>query len=522
MNESERIGIIDIGSNSIRLVLYELLDGDAYRIIDESKESARLSDRIREDGTLGIEDIRYLADVLLHFKRLCAANRIGRIRAVATAAIRNAANRRDIVAALRAWTGLDIEVLSGEEEARIGFLGMINTTDIADGFLIDIGGGSTEISLFRNRKLLHSVSFPFGCVNTAKRYAAGNGPVRPEQLEEIRKMVDEALRKHPWCASNRGLPLIGLGGTVRTLCKIDQARRRYSLPLTHQYELQPSQVRGWIDTLAPLSAEKRKKFDGVSDDRADLIVPGFAILHAILQHLGSTVLVVSGAGLRDGLFYETINPKRPLVDNVLQRSVHTLLKLYPTVSVRHTDQVNKLALKLFDGVFGKEGDPRLRSCVDAASRLYRIGIAISYYDYPKHTFYMLAHSRLNGMSHREVLMTALIASYKTRGRAKKLQQAHRDILQDQDLGVISRLGTLVRLAVALDRSGTQPVSEIEVTRTPDQLQVHLYSTHDTSVELREVRSLRSEIKKVWGFKLVLRETRDKQQKPGKKRKRSAE
>ncbi len=160
-----RLGIIDIGSNSIRLVIYELTT-DSHRIIDEAKESPRLSERIGADGRLAHSQIMNIVSILSHFKALCEASGATRVKAVATAAIRNASNSLEIVSLLKAHTGLDVQILSGEQEAYLGFLGTANTMDVDKGFLVDIGGGSTELTLFRDREIVNSYSFPFGAVNS--------------------------------------------------------------------------------------------------------------------------------------------------------------------------------------------------------------------------------------------------------------------------------------------------------------------------------------------------------------------
>lgn len=508
MEDNQRTGIIDIGSNSIRLVIYEVTGQSAYRVVDESKESARLSERIDSDGRLKQEDMDSIVQTLNHFKMLCEANRTTGLRAVATAAIRNATNSAEIVAALNRRTGLDIEVLSGEEEARLGFLGMINTLDIRDGLVIDIGGGSTEISLFLGRTLVHSVSFPFGSVNTTKRFTRG-GEAGPEELAQIRQMVLSALEREPWIKGHRGLPLIGLGGTLRNVSKLDQRARKYSLPMTHHYQLEGPSVDRLLAELAPLPVEKRKKVDGMTGSRADIIVPGLIILQTVYEYTGASHYVISGAGLRDGLFFESLNPDRPQLDNVLEHSVRNLLSLHPTVPMGHVEQVNRLALKLFDDMQDIHHlSIRTRTYLHVASLLYRIGVTVFYYDYAKHTYYLIAHSRLHGLTHREILICALIASYKNKNRTRQLYAEHKDILTESDCQLIIRLGMLLHLAVALDRSETQPVRHLTALHKKNELELRLVSRRTPLIEIREIEGLVKEFKKVWGLSLRLRHDPD--------------
>lgn len=504
METTKRMGIIDIGSNSIRLVIYEIIGKDAYRIIDESKEAARLSEKIGQDGGMRQEDIHSIVHILNHFKMLCQANHADTVHAVATAAIRNAANSQEIVNTLREHTGIQVEILSGEEEARLGFLGMINTMDVKDGLVIDIGGGSTEVSLFLGRNLVHSVSFPFGSVNTTKKYTKA-GALDQDGIGRIRQMVLQALQKEPWIKGHKNLPLIGLGGTIRSVCKLDQRFRKYSLPLTHNYRIEGSSVVRLLNLLAPMPLEKRKKLDGMTGSRADIIVPGLVILQTVFEYASASHYVVSGAGLRDGLFYERLKPGRPQYSNVLERSIRNLLALHPSGSLQHVEQVNRLSLKLFDDLQDVHHlSIRSRSYLHVAGLLYRIGITVFYYDYAKHTFYLIAHSRLYGLTHREILICALIASYKNKNRLRQLYLEHKDILTESDCQLIIRLGILLQLAIGLDRSQTQPVRRLSAYAGNSRVELQLECRHSPLIELREITALTKEFRKVWGLALQAR------------------
>jgi exopolyphosphatase/guanosine-5'-triphosphate,3'-diphosphate pyrophosphatase len=504
MTNHKRVGIIDIGSNSIRLVINEETEHGAHHVIDESKESARLSEKIGPDAILKLEDQHALCQTLNYFKKMCEANRTTMIRAVATAAIRNAANSADILTYVEHNTGLKIELLSGEEEARLGFLGMINSLDLKDGFLVDIGGGSSEITLFENRELIKSVSFPFGSVNTTKRYTK-NGDLNDDDIIQIRTMVENALDKQKsWLQSRKGLPLVGLGGTIRNICKLDQRQRKYSLPLTHNYDMEASSVDQLMEQLSTLSVENRKKVEGMSKDRADIIVPGLIILQTIFRFVGAHRYKISGSGIRDGIYYEIIYPHQPRIDQVLNHSVRNLLALHPSVPVVHVHHVNKLALRLFDEmkVVHSLGS-RSRDYLNVASLLYRIGVTVLYYEYAKHTFYLMAHSRIDGLSHREILICAFIASYKNKNRTKKMCLEYKDILSDTDFYLIEKLGILLQLAIALDRSETQPVQALSAVISKKELHLHLECSHSPLIEWRQVQLLQKEFKKIWELQIIL-------------------
>lgn len=501
MSTSQRYGMIDIGSNSVRLVVYEYVDQTGYRIIDESKQSARLSERVTADGQIEETDIRQLADTLNRFRLLCNAHQVCQLRAVATAAIRNAANTGRIVETIASLTGIQIEVISGEEEARMGFLGVMNTMPEKDGFLIDIGGGSTEVTLFRNRQMVHSISFPFGAVNSTKQFSH-QGVMNDDQLARLHAMIDQAVASQPWIISTHGLPCIGLGGTFRTISKLHQKLHHYSLHVTHHYELACDDVQTLLTTLMPLDTEKRKKQYAVSKDRADLIAPGMAIASRLLLHMRASHLLISGSGLRDGLFFSSVLGKQEPIDDIIEHSTRNLLAMHPEVSIAHVEHVNRLAMTMYDDLLDLHGhSPRVRQYLHVAALLYRIGVGVQFHEYYKHTYYLIAHSRLGGLTHREMLICALIAAFKSKTRIREMFNHHKDILTEADFALVVQLGMILRMAVALDRSETQPVRRVHLQRITKDLHFHIFTAREPVIERLEWSSLEKDFSKIWGVKL---------------------
>ncbi|WP_282936925.1 Ppx/GppA phosphatase family protein [Paenibacillus sp. RC67] len=506
MPTNRRIGIIDIGSNSIRLVIYEISSTLAYRVIGEFKQSARLSQRIGADNALSYENIQFIVRILLHFKQISRSYQVTEIRAAATAAIRNAVNSKQIIDTIQELSGLRVDLLSGEDEARIGFLGMINALDVEDGLLIDIGGGSTEVSLFRNRKLKRSVSFPFGAVNTTARFAADNQAMA--DLNGIRQMVQQAIANEPWIKEQPGLPLIGLGGTIRSLCKINQKKRKYPLALTHNYSMSTEDMDELMSWLPTLTAEKRKKVDGLSKDRYDIIVPGLAILHTLYEACGSSHYVISGAGLRDGLFFESYLSDQNTSYSLAERSARNMIGLHSCAPIEHLEQVAANVTQLFDALHSIHGlGNGYRSCLHTAALLYRIGVSINYYQFSKHSFYMIANSRLDGLSHRETLLCAAIASFKTRGKAQQTYLQYKEILLESDIDLIVKLGTLLQIAVAMDSSETQVFSSVKAKAIHNtELRLQVQKKNDPSLEYEEIAAFHKDFKKIWGMKLTIDDT----------------
>ena len=501
----QRIGIIDIGSNSIRLVIYERTSNGAHRVIDGSKRSARLSEQIDDSGALPDKIIDELVDTINHFRLICAHHRTGLVRAVATAAIRNASNKEHLLQRVEAESGLPIELISGEEEAHYGFLGMINSMDVKDGFLIDIGGGSTEISLFKDRTLVQAVSFPFGCVNLTRRFSS-KGAVSDDQLRALEQHVEEAAEREAWLRWSPDLPLVGVGGTIRALGKIHQAYVKYPFESYHNYSMTDTATDGLFEMLRKEPLDKRKKIPGLAKDRIDIIIAGLAILRTLYRIISASNYIICGSGLRDGLFYSTRFAEKPKFDDVLTYSVNNIAALHPEAPQQHMMHVNRITLQLFDSLKMHQSSfpDRARLWIDTASILYRIGASIDYYDYTKHTFYLIMNSHLNGFTHKEILLCAAIASYKSKNRVRQLAASYRPMLSIDDVTLICKLGSLLQLAVALDRSETQAIGRLAIENTADILELRaIRADGSLAVERKEVDTLSSDFKKLWDLTPVL-------------------
>lgn len=500
----ERFGIIDIGSNSIRLVIYEKTESGAYRVIDGNKRSARLSSKINDQGELTESGIQDLIETIHIFNVQMDHHQITKKVAIATAAIRNASNTSKIVKAVEDATGLNIKVFTGKEEAEHGFIGMINALPIEHGFLIDVGGGSTEITLFKNREIVESYSFPIGCVSLNKKYDSKNG-LSEQELEKLQAELFQQFNAFSWIKSNAHLPLVCLGGTARAFAKIHQADINYPYQQTHHYMINALEAEKLFTELRQRPYEDRKKKPGLSKDRVDVIVPGLAILTSVFKYMQSTHYIICGAGLRDGIFHKLLNGGEAVLSNPVRFSVNNLIALYNIVPKAHRAQVNTLSLQLFDEL--KEQlhlNAGQRGLLDIASQLYRIGGAIEYYEYNEHTFYIIAHSRLNGISHRDILFVAAIAAYKSKNKLKAQLKPYSQIISDIDLQHINQLGLILLIAITLDRTQTQALQQYTLRLDTGILHIDVkQAKHHLLIEQSHLDALQADCKKVLGIKLKL-------------------
>ncbi|MCQ4086332.1 Ppx/GppA family phosphatase [Saccharibacillus sp. JS10] len=503
---SLRAGIIDIGSNSIRLVVYESESGGSYRVLTESREAARLSALVTADGIMPSPAIHSVVPVLRQFTEICKAYGATQIRAVATAAIRNAANSGQIIEILNREAGLDIELLPGEMEGHYGFIGVVNKIDIAEGFIIDIGGGSTEITLFQERRRVSSFSFPFGAVNMNVRFGGKKGEWNEDDIKDLEQFILAEAQKHPWMSEHPDLDLVGLGGTIRGLGKMDQRRRNYSLPYTHNYVMQGEDVDHFYESLPSMDNNRRKRVPGLSKSRIDIIIPGMIILRTLFRHMKAKRYIVSATGLREGLFFELLSPEQAVHESVLEFELRALLANTPQQRQLHLRQTEQFSRILYEALCEGSEDAWNRRLLRVAAWTYQSGTEISYIDYEEHTQYLLTKRPLAGLTHREIILTALIAGIaaKFKWRKSTTAQTYKDILQEGDEERTRRLGVVLQMAAALDSSETQAITNLNCKRDGDHFEMELTCRTEAFMEIRDLKAASKDFEKEWNVKIDLK------------------
>lgn len=495
-----QVGIIDIGSNSMRLSVVAVLDGGAHYVVDEYKSSPRLAASLA--GTTGELLPEGVAELLLHlreFADLCRAYRVDRTLVLGTAALRAATNRDEVLARVRDDLGLDVEVISGREEAWLDYQAVRHTMAVDTAYLVDIGGGSTEITLVDEGRVAASVSLPFGAVTLGAAWRDSQALVHgfrlPAEAEAALDAV-EHLRLGPRAE------VIGIGGTIRSIARVHQAARRYPLPLTHNYRMAADEVEALLRRIADTPMRERRRLEGLSRDRADLIVPGGAMLLAVMRRARAPHLRVSGRGIRDGALYTRIlgdggEGRLPIVE----RSIESVLERFAG-GRRHAGKVASLALAMF-GEAATHGLLPLsaRSVQLTAAMLHRVGVYVNYYGYDQHTFYLVLMSQLYGLSHEEVVVAALAASFKSRSAMRRLAAPVKALLSEADFVAAARMGVIACLAEALDRRHEGRVESLAARLGSKTLELRLSLRMDSAVEISAAESLAPHVMKNFGRSL---------------------
>jgi exopolyphosphatase/guanosine-5'-triphosphate,3'-diphosphate pyrophosphatase len=477
-----KIGVIDLGSNTTRLIVMAYEPGSCFRLVDEVSETVRLAEGVGDTRTLQAKPIRRAVEALSMFERFCRNTGVEQIIAVGTSAIREAKNQDEFWKALRRATSLDLRIISAEEEAYFGYLGTINALAISDGFVFDTGGGSTQISAVRDRRLLRSFSAQAGVLRFTERYVSSD-PISKGDMQSLREGARRAFAGLDWVRAGPGQQLAGMGGTVRTLTRMDQKQRAYPLDRIHGYALSRSAVAGIVEQLAGRSRREREDLPGLKSDRADVTLAGAVIVDQLMGQSGFSELLVSGQGVREGLFYQHfLSPASPsLLPSQRAFSVLNLARLHDYEQA-HCARVSELCLSLFDQLaplhlYGSWE----RELLGYAALIHDIGVQVGYYDHHKHSAYLVFNATMLGFSHREIVILASLVRNHRKGMADLAEFAK--ILQPDDEPRIARLSSILRIAEYLERSKSQVVRSISVNPAEDPLRIVVHADGDPSVEI---------------------------------------
>ena len=506
----QRIAIIDIGSNSARLVISHIYKNGAYNMVYNQKEALRLSQKVDGQNLLTEEAFASTIDTMRSFAHMCKIYQADKTIAVATAAIRNAANGADLVAKVAEQTGIQLHIISGKTEAYISYLGVINTLDVKNGIIFDLGGGSTELILFKNRKILESVSLPLGAVNTTGMFNIRN-EMPANVYNDLNAFIMSRLNQYPWLKQNN-LPLIGVGGTARTVAKIIQRAKKYPAVKIHNYAYPVQTFRSFFNKLRLTNLEQRKKISGLSAERSDIILAGSSIISCLLEATGAKKLITSGCGLREGLFYDYYSKSNnvPLIaKNILERSRENTLRLFES-DTGHARHITKLDLAMFDGWMELHKVRKsYRRLLETAALLHDIGITINFYSHARHSAYMIQNAKLFGLTHKEQIITSAVAGWHN-GVSKNYFKSrfYKDMLTESNWKLINKLSLLLALAESLDYSEMRMVHTLTPSFNKKNALLTIHAEHMPTIEMHQLEDHLSWFKKTFGVELKVEVVED--------------
>ena len=401
------VAVIDIGSNSGRVVVLEVDRAGHLRLLTGSRAALRLVHDVDERRRLSTESMARTLDAVRDFHAIASGAGARRIVAVATAAIRDARNGRAFIHRIRTELGVRVDIIDGAEEARLGFAGAVRGLPVASGLLFDLGGGSMQISRFRQRRLGIAASLPLGALRLSEAFLESDPP-RPREIRRLRDHVWKHLKRAQIARLGRSEGLVGTGGTLRNLAKIDRNARRYPITRVHGYVLTLDRLHDVVQQLAATRQKRRDDISGLSADRADSIVGGAVAIETLMEYVRAPEILVSGQGVREGIALDLLRMPIAAAEAVKEASLASLVSRFDGWNAEAARRRRALAATLVDAL-----DPRAEApiveALDHGARLLDLGRSLDFFERHQHVADILLATELNGFTHEELaLVSALV------------------------------------------------------------------------------------------------------------------
>lgn len=495
-----KTAIIDIGSNTIRLVIYQYNKAEGLQELGNIKTVARLRNHILPNGDMSEKGINILKNTLKSFKKIMDEFEIEDVKAAATAAIRQAKNKNEIIKRMKKETGISIDLLSEVEEAHFGYLAVVNSMNIPSAVTIDIGGGSTEITLFKNKKLYHSISFPFGTVSLKQMFVSGD-TINEEEKIKLHETIKSEFRKINWLCNSQ-LPVIAIGGSARNIAQIHQHLISYPISGVHQYEMTEAHLRYLSQFLSSMTFEELKQLDGLSSDRADIIEIALEVFRILMEVVGTTSFHISRKGLREGLIMYRISKEDKNAFNqkaIFEEQAKRIATKYGrtekelSMLVSLAEQMYKESCLL--GFFSYNEDHL--KLIQNAAKLYAIGDYIELDSSNQHTFYLIANQSIIGMNHRERVKLALVASYKNRQYFNRFSSPFINWFSNEEMQHLKDFGALLKFVYSLNISKRCIVKSLNLQKKEKCIEINIFSNDIATAEMYQAERQKKHIEKVF-------------------------
>ena len=519
--DQRRIAAIDIGTNSFHL-LVAAVDPKlrTFRIIQAEKATTRLGERDPETGELTEAAMQRGLETLRQFRDLAASHRVEQIVTAATSAVREAPNGRDFLQTILDDLGMEVDLVSGPEEARLIYLGVLSGMPFGDRphLLLDIGGGSTELILADGRDARALTSTRVGAVRLQRDFVRDD-PMPPQRRSFLQAFIQGSLEPAVDKVRRRIKPgetpvLVATSGTAMAIGSLAASEEERPPRKLHGYRVTRQSLNQVVDRLITMTPAQRRELAPINDRRAEIIVPGALILQTTMKMLGVGEFVLSERALREGLIVDWMLRQGLLEDrfsfqsSIRQRTVLHQVQRF-AVNQSRAERVASHALSLYDATRGVMHDDsgEGRELLWAAAMLHTCGQHINISAYHKHTWYLIRHGELLGYSEAEHLMVAAIARYHRRSLPKKRHESWQLVATRDNRRCVHQMALLLRLAAALDRRPEPVISALRIHAVKGSLDLEIVPervNQNVSLEQWSLEGCAEVVKEAVGVNLRVR------------------
>lgn len=492
----EKIAIIEIDSRELKLTLAKLMEGGFYYVYDEIKDVVKLGEDLEKDEFLKTNRINETINILKGYKKLCEAAGIEKIDTVILNDLTLAKNLKSFVGEILTAVGLKVKVLDTEEQQKAIYAGVINTIEVPKGIIIKIGFQSTTIIKYIRRAIVSKSKLDFGVCTLAEKFKESKNFMN----DVFNYVLKEVQKVEELCDAEVEFQLVGVGTVLSSISKISRMARKYSFDKNHGYVMQSKEIKDLFEFFKTLDLSSTQKIRGISEDRADFIAAGVAVLGAIFDKAGLENYVACDFELTQGLILlngENQGTDKPITD-ILGYSLETQRKFFED-SMSNSINVYNLSMILYKQLRVLHKLPRpFVKVLRIASYFYDSGKRINFYGNTKNSFYPVLNFNVCGASHKEQILAAFVCSTQDAVDFNLAEFVkYRDILTQEDLDAVKKLGVIVRLAKGLDRCGKGIVKDITCDILGDSVILKVIADEDASFEIRDALKASSDFKKAF-------------------------
>ncbi len=495
------IAAIDVGSNAIRMVVARPNSGGGLEILESTRLPVRLGQDVFTGGQMGESLMQAALDAFLRFRTIADQFEVGQLRSVATSALREAENGELLIDRIARQTGIQVELISGEEEARLIHLGVSKALDLSGkrAVLIDIGGGSVEVTIARGDEILSSESYPMGTVRLLQRLGSNSGlpniKLLREYTESARRRIDRELR------GQRVDLCVGTGGNLEEMGLL--RKRLFKRDSDELITL--DELNTLIEKLSEMSVDERMKKLDLRPDRADVILPACMVVHMIAREARVGEIKIPGVGLKDGVLWDmlplALGPRLPRREQVLNAAMRLGQKYL--FDSDHAVHVSRLAGRIFDQTLSLHGlDESDRLLLEVAALLHDIGHFINTIDHDQHGYYILKHSPLMGLEPSQQEIVANIIRFHRKTSPSTQDENFKALPAKARMSVI-KLCALLRLADALEVSHAARLRDVSLEKSTRGWQVLLHGQGEMMLEKWSFEKRKGLFQDVFGVNLEI-------------------
>lgn len=505
-DRAKRIAAIDIGTNSIHMIVAEASERRGYRVVDREKDMVQLGLSSLDGQPLTNDAIERGVMSIAKMSEIAQRWEADEIIAVATSAVREAPNRREFLRLVREASGIKVRVISGEEEADYIFRAVRSTVDLqgSTAVCIDIGGGSAEVVVGTADEIFYTASEPLGSLRLSQRFELTDRP-SDTSIEVCREYVGERAARFRKRVRRLGVDMaIGTSGTILTLAAICNRSGDGDAAANALKRIDATRLSEVIPQLAAMTASERSERFGIDAKRAATIIGGAIALDEILRALKVESLLACPVAIREGIIESRVAvlgaSTRPGRGSLRRHSVHALAER-TDCDMRHARHVSRLAGRIYDQTRTlHEMAPEMRELLEYAAMLHESGAHISDRGHHKHSYYLIRHGDLRGFTEEQLLVIANVARYYRKGPPDVSHPNFEELAEEQRSSV-QKLSAILRVAEGLDRGHRQRVRDVAVQRRGGTVRFVARTRADASLELESAEKRAKYFGKLFNVKV---------------------